>query len=160
MCLQLGWERRLSHSILGSVRVLTLLKHQALFTLSYQNLLGPVKNLEVFWLHTNVSEEHAASIYISTVNMEAACSSDVDIEPKYCTAQQPRNPRSELILPWKYQILHINNSWNRVLLEKLIVRSASLKIPVFYGTRRFITLFTRALHRPLVWTTWIESTPS
>jgi hypothetical protein len=36
--------------------------------------------------------------------------------------------------------------WSRVLLEKLRVRSASQEIPLFYGTRRFITVFTRARH--------------
>jgi hypothetical protein len=36
--------------------------------------------------------------------------------------------------------------WSRALLEKLIVTQIVKKFPVFYGTRRFITVFTRAHH--------------
>jgi hypothetical protein len=31
--------------------------------------------------------------------------------------------------------------------------------PKFYGSRRFITIFTRALHWPLSWAWWIQSIP-
>jgi hypothetical protein len=37
--------------------------------------------------------------------------------------------------------------------------SASQEIPSFYGTRRFITAFTRARHLPLAWTISIQSMP-
>jgi len=33
--------------------------------------------------------------------------------------------------------------WNRVLLEKLIITHLLKKFPAFYGTRKFITVFTR-----------------
>jgi hypothetical protein len=33
--------------------------------------------------------------------------------------------------------------WSRFLLENLIVAQLVKKLPVFYGTRRFITVFTR-----------------
>jgi len=36
--------------------------------------------------------------------------------------------------------------WSRVLLEKLVVTQLVKKYYYFYGTRRFITVFTRALH--------------
>jgi hypothetical protein len=40
-------------------------------------------------------------------------------------------------------------------------RSCQLCIfPTFYGNRRFITVFTRALHRFLSWARWIPSAPS
>jgi hypothetical protein len=48
--------------------------------------------------------------------------------------------------------------WSRVLLKKLRVRSASQKFPAFYGTRRFITMFTRARHLSISWAQWIQST--
>jgi hypothetical protein len=38
--------------------------------------------------------------------------------------------------------------WSRVLLEKLTVPQLVKKFPAYYGTRRFITAFTRALHLP------------
>jgi hypothetical protein len=41
----------------------------------------------VWWLNTNISEDHVASICTATLNMEAARS-----EPHY-TAQQPRKPQ-------------------------------------------------------------------
>jgi len=34
------------------------------------------------------------------------------------------------------------------------------KFPTFYGTRRFITVFTTARHWSLPWTRWIQSTTS
>jgi hypothetical protein len=37
-------------------------------------------------------------------------------------------------------------------------RSASQEIPTFYGTRKFITVFTRAGYRSLSWARWIQST--
>jgi hypothetical protein len=38
--------------------------------------------------------------------------------------------------------------------------SASQKITHFYGTRRFIAVFTRARHWFLSWARWIQSTPA
>jgi hypothetical protein len=36
--------------------------------------------------------------------------------------------------------------FSRVLLEKLIVTQLIKKFPAFYGTLRFIAMFTRACH--------------
>jgi hypothetical protein len=36
--------------------------------------------------------------------------------------------------------------WKRVLLEKLIITQLAKKFPAFYGTQRFITIFTRIHH--------------
>jgi hypothetical protein len=41
--------------------------------------------------------------------------------------------------------------WSRGLLEKLTVSQLVKNFPAFYGTRRFITAFTRARHMPLSW---------
>jgi hypothetical protein len=49
---------------------------------------------------------------------------------------------------------------NRVLLEKLTVRSAKQEIYYFYGLRRFITVFTTARHWPISWDLWKQSTTS
>jgi hypothetical protein len=54
--------------------------------------------------------------------------------------------------------------WNKVILEKLIVAQLFKKFPVFYGTRKFITVFTLDLitnhHRPLELTCWnVNSLP-
>jgi hypothetical protein len=38
--------------------------------------------------------------------------------------------------------------WSRILLEKLIVFQLEKKFPALYGTRGFITVFTRALTGP------------
>jgi hypothetical protein len=37
--------------------------------------------------------------------------------------------------------------WSRVLLEKLVVTQIVKKFSAFYGTRRFITVFTRTSHK-------------
>jgi hypothetical protein len=49
-------------------------------------------------------------------------------------------------------------SW--ALLEKLPIVQPLKNFPVFYGTRRFITAFTRALHWSLSWARSIQSPPS
>jgi hypothetical protein len=43
--------------------------------------------------------------------------------------------------------------WSRVFLEKYA--QLVKKFPAFYGTRRFITVFTRAHHLSLSWAKWI-----
>jgi hypothetical protein len=63
------------------------------------------------------------------------------------------------IIP-KHWYTVIPNVWSRVLLEKLIVTHPVKKLPAFYGTRRFITVFTRAHHWSLPWSRCIQSTPS
>jgi hypothetical protein len=46
-------------------------------------------------------------------------------------------------------------SW--ILLEKPPVAQLLKNFPTFYGTRKFITVFTRALHLSLSWARWIQS---
>ena len=41
--------------------------------------------------------------------------------------------------------------WSRVLLEKLTVSQLVKKFPIFYGTQRLITPFTRVHHLSLSW---------
>jgi hypothetical protein len=45
------------------------------------------------------------------------------------------------------------------LRQKLIATQIVKKFPAFYGTRRFITVFTTARHKPISWARWIQSTP-
>jgi len=49
---------------------------------------------------------------------------------------------------------------SRGLLGKLIFPQLVTKFPVFYGSRKFITLFTSARHCSLSWATCIQSTTS
>jgi hypothetical protein len=49
--------------------------------------------------------------------------------------------------------------WSRVLLERPIVAWQVKKFTAFYGTGRFITVFTRARHLSLSWASCIQSTP-
>jgi hypothetical protein len=48
-------------------------------------------------------------------------------------------------------------SWNRII-EKLIVAYLVNKFPVFYGIRKFTTMFSRAHHWSLSWLTWTQCT--
>jgi hypothetical protein len=57
------------------------------------------------------------------------------------------------ILRLTYQL----TPWSRVV-EKLIVAQL-VELPAIYGTRRFITLFTRARHWSVSWDKSIQSTP-
>jgi hypothetical protein len=47
-----------------------------------------------------------------------------------------------LYVIWLFSLTH---SWNCALLEKLPIVQLLKNLPAFYGTRRFITVFTRAL---------------
>jgi hypothetical protein len=46
--------------------------------------------------------------------------------------------------------LSLTTPWSRVLLEKLTVTHLLKKFPTLYGTRRFVTVFTKARPRPCV----------
>ena len=48
--------------------------------------------------------------------------------------------------------------WSTVLLEKL-TGSQPVKLPAFYGTRRFLTAFTHPRHLSLSWASSIQSMP-
>jgi hypothetical protein len=54
----------------------------------------------------------------------------------------------------------VTHSWSWALLEKLSIVQLLENFPAFYGTRRFITTFTWALHRSLSWARSIQSLPS
>jgi hypothetical protein len=49
--------------------------------------------------------------------------------------------------------------WSWCPLEKPTVGQPLMNFPTFHGTRRFITVFTRTLHRSLSWARSIESIP-
>jgi hypothetical protein len=49
--------------------------------------------------------------------------------------------------------------WNWVLLEKPPIVQVLKNFPALYGTRKFITVFTRALHLSLSWARLIQSIP-
>jgi hypothetical protein len=53
-----------------------------------------------------------------------------------------------------------HHSWSWALLEKLPIVQPLKNFPAFYGTRRFITVFTTALHWSLSWARSIQSIPS
>jgi hypothetical protein len=55
-----------------------------------------------------------------------------------------------------YTYFHYITPWSRVLLEKLIGPQLVKKFPAFYGTRRFITAFTRAHHLSLSFPLYIN----
>jgi hypothetical protein len=54
----------------------------------------------------------------------------------------------------------LTHSWSSALLEKLAIVQLLKNFSTFYRTRRFITLFTRALHWSLSWARSIQSTLS
>jgi hypothetical protein len=69
------------------------------------------------------------------------------------TEHMPRVGISDLLgkvplnLIWKAELILLSlSSWSRVVIEKLTVTHLVNKFPVFYGNRRFITVFTRARH--------------
>jgi hypothetical protein len=71
------------------------------------------------------------------------------------------SPKFLFILLYYFHLTHsLTHSWSWALLEKLPIVQLLKNFPEFYGTRRFITVFTRALHWSLSWARWIQSIPS
>ena len=66
------------------------------------------------------------------------------------TANENTNARS---------ITYLLTPWSTVLLENLTGFQLLKKLPSFYGTRKFITVFTSARHMFLSWASSIESIP-
>ena len=58
-----------------------------------------------------------------------------------------------------YLRTYLLTPWSRVIIEKLTGSQVVKKFPAFYGTRRFITAFTRATHLSLFSDSLIQSTP-
>ena len=56
-----------------------------------------------------------------------------------------------------YIYIYLLTPWSRVLLEKLTGSASSQEIPRIFGTRRFITVLTRARHLSLSWANSIQS---
>jgi hypothetical protein len=57
---------------------------------------------------------------------------------------------------YPYETTH---SWSWAFLEKLPNVQLLKNFPAFYGTQRFITVFTRALHWSPFCARWIQCTP-
>jgi hypothetical protein len=67
--------------------------------------------------------------------------------------------KADSFLPARSSIVTVQlTPWSRVLPEKLTRPELLKKFPAFYGTRRFITVFTTARHLSLSWTRSIQST--
>jgi hypothetical protein len=60
---------------------------------------------------------------------------------------------------WKCLVVPPQTPWRRVLFDKLTVTQIVKKFSAFYGTRRFITVFTRTHHWSLPWARCIQSIP-
>jgi hypothetical protein len=59
----------------------------------------------------------------------------------------------------KIHCLSPTHSWSWVLLEEPPIVQPLKNFPEFYGTRRFITVFTRTLHWSLSWASSVQSIP-
>jgi hypothetical protein len=56
-----------------------------------------------------------------------------------------------------FNVLKPASTWSRVLLGEPPVAQLFKNLPIFYGTRMIITLFTRTSHRFLSWARWTHS---
>jgi hypothetical protein len=68
----------------------------------------------------------------------------------YITSSKGTRMRHHRLVTYTITSLFIH-SWSWALLEKPPVVQLLKNFPAFYGTRRFITVFTRALHWSLSW---------
>ena len=60
---------------------------------------------------------------------------------------------------WRTCLKYLLTPWSRVLFEQIIGFQIIQKFPAFYGTRRFVTAFTRVRHLSLCWASSIQSIP-
>jgi hypothetical protein len=79
--------------------------------------------------------------------------------------QEQRNVSGPRALPyraWASKTVWCSDSatYGAVILDKHTFVQLVNKLPAFCGTRKFITLFTRARHRSLSRARWIQSKPS
>ena len=59
---------------------------------------------------------------------------------------------------WYCPLIALITPWRRVLLEKLTVPQLVEKLPAYYGTRMFISAFTKAWHLSLFWVRVVQPT--
>jgi hypothetical protein len=76
------------------------------------------------------------------------------------TGSRPALWHTQFHIQWVLGVLSHTRSWSWALLEKLPIVQLLKNFPAFYGTRRFITVFTRALHWSLSWARSIQYIPS
>jgi hypothetical protein len=79
-----------------------------------------------------------------------------------CNIPEDNTPHSLCFQNLKSHIIQLHQyvtTRNWALLEMLVVTQTVKKFLTFYGTQRFITLFTRACHWSLSWTRSIQSSP-
>jgi hypothetical protein len=81
-----------------------------------------------------------------------------DLRPASRVKFEPRIPRSSPLHQRFRHLLTYLRSWAR--LKKLSIVQPLKNFPAFYGTRRIITVFTRALRCSLSWARSIQSIPS
>jgi hypothetical protein len=136
------------------------------------------------WLKNKLSKQFEAGskkrpacyMLASTLRMEAICSPLYIPEDRTLHSHRCENLRSSTvitslhtkridivstcnILMWRTSSSILTYSWSWALLEKLPIVQPLIKFPAFYGTRRFITAFTRALHWSLACARSIHSPP-
>jgi hypothetical protein len=103
------------------------------------------------------------SIFITTVPLLLLQVANVLRFAFYIGANSLRRSRlkTNSMNEWVNQSINqsILTIWTWVL-EKLTVTELFKKLPAFYGTRRFITVFTRPRHWSLTWARWNQSTLS
>ena len=68
------------------------------------------------------------------------------------------NSANQTASAWKQRCYNLLNAWRWTLSEELTVPVK--KFPAFYGTRRFITVFTKARHLSPSWVKLMDSTTS
>jgi hypothetical protein len=95
----------------------------------------------------DISSSHTATVILRYATHWTAgycCNASV-LKPSSVFACRPKP------ILWVQQTPSFTHSWCWALLEKLPIVQILKNFPAFYGTRRFIVVFTRALH----WDTFI-----
>jgi hypothetical protein len=110
-----------------------------------------------------IGYEDEGWIDLAQVNASNSCGSSNIVpsdSPTIYTISRPLQRSWRLRLHFLYHSYNKLTAWSRVLVDQLVVAQLVKKFPVFYGTRRFSTVFTRSPHRSIPLARWIQLTLS
>ena len=121
-----------------------------------------IRNTKIVRNPPNKRSVRRRDLHLATHNTHTRqISSPGEIRTRNPRKLEAADPRLRTLgqLDRRFKLTHSLIPWSRILLEKLTEAQLVKKFPAFYGTRRFITVFTRARHLSLSWTSWIQSMP-
>jgi len=124
----------------------------SMYRTSFVGLFGDGVNIQT-------AQFRWSMVYERGINMQQWCKHRKNKVPEKDITLVPlcQSYMSLVLVSTPHASLRLQTLWRRVLLEKLTGPLLVKKFPAFYGTRRFITAFTKARYPTLFWARSIQS---